>query len=92
MASYPLNGLTGTHDEVWAVSYERVCGYFEAQTGVFTHGKGRYEIDGTEITLSPLPERRLGSLRIPQTGVRIEGGDPEPVYQAFRLRFLSAGG
>ena len=79
-------------DEIWALKYEQVCAFFEEQPGMLVHSRGHYTEERAEITLSPLPEKRVGSLSFPQTRVRIEGDGAVEISRRFRLRFLTAGG
>ncbi len=80
------------HDEIWAVSYERICEFFESAPGIQPIRRGEYSGDGIQITISRLPEKALGSLRFPQTRICLDGSGSEKLYGVFRLRFLSAGG
>ena len=80
------------HDEIWAVSYERICEFFESAPGMQSISCGKYSGDGVQIVVSRLPERALGSLRFPQTRVIIDGAGSEELYKIFRLHFLLAGG
>ena len=80
------------HDEIWAVSYERICEFFERVSGIQSISCGKYSGDGVQIVVSRLPERALGSLRFPQTRVIIDGSGSEDLYKIFQLHFLSAGG
>ena len=80
------------HDEIWAVSYERICEFFERASGIQPISCGKYSGEGIQIMVSRLPERALGSLRFPQTRVIIDGSGSEDLYKIFRLHFLSAGG
>ena len=80
------------HEEIWAVSYERICEFFEKTPGIQLIGCGEYSGEGIQIMVSCLPERALGSLKFPQTKVYIDGVNSEDFYRFFRLHFLSAGG
>lgn len=80
------------HDEIWAVSYRRICDFFENRPDIRTVRSGEYLGDGIRIDVSALVERHIGSLTLPQTRVCISGENTESIYKIFRLNFLSTGG
>lgn len=65
-------------DEVWAVDARRIEAFFREYGG--------------EAEVLPLPERKIGTIPVPQTRVIITGEDAEEVYRKFFLHFISAGG
>lgn len=68
------------YDEVWSVPAHRVEEFFNNRDCL-----------GCTVSVSSLPDRRLGSLSYPQTEVILEGEHAEELYRAFFLNFLSGG-
>lgn len=66
------------YDEVWAVDAERIREFF------------RDHRDEVEVTA--LPEKRVGSMLLPQTRIVITGDDADELYHRFYLSFMTAGG
>ena len=67
-----------TYDEVWAVDAKRIRAFFRD--------------NAEEVTIIPLPERRLRSMVLPQTRIIITGDDADELYHRFYLAFVTAGG
>lgn len=65
-------------DEIWAVPVERIKDYFRDKDA--------------NVTIIPLGERQIGSLKFPQTRVVITGENAEEEHRSFVLNFLSGGG
>lgn len=80
------------YEEIWAVSFDRICDFFEAQPGCRIDIRGKYILDDLEIVITPMPEKAVKSLRFPQTRVSIAGENTEKLIRAFELQFFSAGG
>lgn len=78
--------------DIWAVPFEKICGFFEELPGIKKTGSGQYESGNTIISVFRLPEKKTGLLLLPQTKVLWEGAANEELERAFCLRFLSAGG
>ena len=66
------------YDEIWAIESERIESFFSSIGG--------------EAEVIPMPERRIGSMTMPQTRVIIYGKDAEETHRKFVLQFVSAGG
>lgn len=66
------------YDEVWAVDAKRVEAFFRKNPG--------------DVTVISLPDRRLGSMTMPQTRIIITGEDADELYRRFYLSFMTAGG
>lgn len=66
------------YDEVWAVDVKRVEAFFRKNPG--------------EVTIISLPDRRLGSMIMPQTRIVISGENADDLYRRFYLSFMTAGG
>lgn len=66
------------YDEVWAVDAERIRNFFSDHPG--------------DVTVIPMPDRRLGAMTMPQTRIIIRGDDAEELYHRFYLSFMTAGG
>ena len=80
------------YDNIWAVKYDTICGFFEEQAGVINPQSGYYIIKNAKITVSALPDKKTGIIMLPQTRVLFDGAGAEELYKAFCMRFLSAGG
>ena len=68
------------YDEVWALDSERVRLFFEDHN------------EDENVIVTALPERKLGSISIPQTRIIIAGENADDLYHRFLLQFISAGG
>lgn len=66
------------YDEVWAVDADRIEAFFREDPG--------------DVTVIPLPDRRLGSMVMPQTRIIITGENADELYRRFYLSFMTAGG
>ncbi|MBR3330900.1 MAG: hypothetical protein IKG25_06725 [Mogibacterium sp.] len=66
------------YDEVWAVDAERVKAFFRENPG--------------EVRVISLPDRKLGSMTMPQTRIIISGENADELYHSFYLSFMTAGG
>lgn len=66
------------YDEVWAVDAKRVEAFFRKNPG--------------DVTVISLPDRRLGSMTMPQTRIMIRGENADELYRRFYLSFMTAGG
>lgn len=66
------------YDEVWAVDADRIEAFFREHPG--------------DVTVIPLPDRRLGSMVMPQTRIIITGENADELYRRFYLSFMTAGG
>lgn len=66
------------YDEIWAVDAERVKSFFKDQAG--------------DVMVIPLPDRTLGSMKMPQTRIIITGDNADELYHHFYLSFMTAGG
>lgn len=66
------------YDEVWALKTDEVREFFKDLP--------------CNVSIIPLPDRKLGAVALPQTRIIISGDDAEQVYQKFFLHFLKAGG
>ena len=66
------------YDEVWAVDADRVKEFFSGKPG--------------DVRVITLPDRRLGSMTMPQTRIIISGENADELYHHFYLSFMTAGG
>ena len=66
------------YDEVWAVDAKRVEVFFMENPG--------------DVTVISMPDRRLGSMTMPQTRIVIRGENADELYRRFYLSFMTAGG
>ncbi|MBE6016524.1 MAG: hypothetical protein E7233_02790 [Lachnospiraceae bacterium] len=66
------------YDEVWAIKSDEVRDFFKDHPG--------------NVSVIPLPDRKLGAVALPQTRIIIGGEDSEQLYHEFFLHFLKAGG
>lgn len=66
------------YDEVWAVDAERIKAFFSDHPD--------------DVMIIPMPEKRLGSMTMPQTRIIITGDNAEELYHHFYLSFMTAGG
>lgn len=75
------------------IDRKRIIEYLEAELGLTAGPDGGYILPGCVITLTPLING-TSVLRIPRTLVTFTGDDEACAkhQNAFRLRFLSAGG
>ena len=80
------------YDEIWGISFPRVSGYFASLGDVEKHSDSFFTFGNARIELEELPEKKMGSMRIARTNVKITGTDADEIYRRFYLRFLSAGG
>ncbi len=81
------------YDGNWGVQFARIDSFFSSQSGVARMSDCSFSFGDAKIELEELPEKRMGSLRMARTRVRIIGGsDADEIYQRFFMRFLSAGG
>lgn len=78
--------------DIWAVPFEKICGFFEALPETRRIRSGQYELRNTRISVFRLPEKKTGLLLLPQTRVLWTGAVNEELERAFCLTFLSAGG
>ena len=80
--------------EIWSISAERIEAFFLAQDDVRRQGNDRFSYGECEIRVSPLPLRRVGNFRFPQTRVEFDGPEPDAaeIRRRFVLQFISAGG
>lgn len=66
------------HDEIWAVDANRVKAFFRDNSD--------------DVTIIPLPEKRLRSMVLPQTRIIITGENADELYRRFYIAFVTAGG
>ena len=66
------------YDEVWAVDAKRVEDFFMENPG--------------DVTVISMPDRKLGSMTMPQTRIIISGENADELYHRFYLSFMTAGG
>jgi len=66
------------YDEVWAVESYRVAEFFKDHRG--------------DSTVIPLPDKKIGSMTLPQTRIIIRGNNAEDLYRQFFTHFMKAGG
>lgn len=66
------------YDEVWAVDAKRIRTFFNDHPD--------------EVTVIALPDRKLGSMTMPQTRIIITGENADELYRRFYLSFMTAGG
>lgn len=85
------------YDETWSYSYDRIeqylsdCGAARGEVSCDSSDGSVYLLENCEVTISPLPERTVGKLSLPQTRIRISGPGSEDFYHGFYLHFLSGG-
>lgn len=79
--------------EKWAVSLERIEGFFHEQPDTEA-ASGGFHYRSCRISLTALPSWLLGPVMVPYTLVEMSGGDEdtETIHRRFFLRFVSAGG
>ena len=65
------------YDEVWALEAEPVLEYFR---------------DQLDVSVIPMPAKKIGSVELPQTRIIIGGDDADAVHKRFFYHFLKAGG
>lgn len=81
------------YDEIWGIAFPRVSGYFSEQSDVKKENDCLFHYKEARIELEALPDKHMGSMRIPHTRVLISGEeDADALHRRFYLRFLSAGG
>ena len=80
----------GAYDEIWCYTYERIEEYLLHSTT--ERRDDTFYTDGCKIMLEALPERNVGSLKLPRTRVRMEGPQSVHFHHTFLLHFLSGGG
>jgi hypothetical protein len=66
------------YDEVWAVDADRIKDFFCENCN--------------DVKVIPLPDRTLGSMKMPQTRIIITGDNADELYHRFYLSFMTAGG
>lgn len=66
------------YDEVWSVKAEEVREFFSGREG--------------DVSVIPLPDKKIGAVALPQTRVIIQGDNAEELYRQFFFRFLRGGG
>lgn len=66
------------YDEVWAVDADRIKDFFCENCN--------------DVKVIPLPDRKLGSMVMPQTRIIIRGDNADELYRRFCLCFMTAGG
>ena len=66
------------YDEIWAVDADRIKDFFSENCDC--------------VTVTSLPDRKLGSMVMPQTRIIIEGDNADELYHRFYLSFMTAGG
>ena len=66
------------YDEIWAVDANRIRAFFKDNSD--------------DVTIIPLPDRRLRSMVLPQTRIIITGDHADELYHRFYLAFMTAGG
>ena len=82
-----------TYDEIWGIAFERVRGFFAAQSDVRQLSDTAFRFKNADILIEALPEKHLGSMRIKQSRIVIRGeADADNIHHRFYMRFLSAGG
>ena len=85
-------------DEIWAYSIDRIYEYFVACGAERCQEVMGFVLDGVQIRLTSMPDRKVGQLSFPQTRVVMEAEsnmipdeNVERVHHAFYLNFLSGG-
>lgn len=66
------------YDEIWAIKADEVREFFRDRPG--------------DVSVIPMPDRKLGAIFLPQTRIIIRGDDAQQLYQDFFMHFLKAGG
>lgn len=66
------------YDEVWSIEINEVLEFFKDQSG--------------DVSVTALPEKRIGKVSLPQTRVIIKGDNADDLYRQFFFRFLRGGG
>lgn len=66
------------YDEIWAVDAERIRAFFREHPDC--------------VTVIPMPDKKLGSMTMPQTRIIITGENADELYRRFYLSFMTAGG
>ena len=79
--------------EIWAIRRERIERFFRSQQDVRENENGSFSFGHCEIRVKAMPERKIGSLRFPQTQMEFEGSeaDTEEIHHRFVMQFISAG-
>lgn len=80
--------------EVWSIPAERIREFFLSQSDIRQKEENRFSYGSCELSLEPLPSRKVGAFRFPQTQVTFAGQEEETaaIHQRFVLQFISAGG
>ena len=66
------------YDEIWAADSAAIQEFFNEHPG--------------DVLVIPLPDKVIGTMRLPQTRVVIEGENAEMLHQQFFRKFMKAGG
>ena len=80
--------------EDWGISAPRALEYVESLKEITKHDDGSYAFGGCRITITALPDKKMGSLSFQRIHLDIQGPDAEAedFHRRFTMRFLSAGG
>lgn len=80
-------------EELWGISSGRIREFFLSQKDVIQTGENSFSYQQAVVMVTPLPDKKMGSIIIPQTRVTVSGEEgAEEIHRRFELRFLSAGG
>lgn len=66
------------YDEIWAVEVSDIEKYFHDHPA--------------DVRVMSLPDKKIGTMTLPQTRIMIEGDHAEMVYRQFFLHFMKGGG
>lgn len=90
----PEENGTAEYSEVWAVPYRRLDAFFRSAAEPGSAGPDTCRVAGCTVRLERLPDRKNGSMTLPQSRVTLtgSGADVDALYRELLLRFLSAGG
>ena len=80
------------YDEVWGIRSRRAAEFFTDAGGTAGETGSRFTFENAEVILEPQPDRKLGSLLLPGTRIKITGDGADELYHKFWLKFLSVGG
>lgn len=80
------------YDEVWGIRSLRAAEFFADAGGTAGENGSCFTFENAAVILEPQPDRKLGSLIIPGTRIKITGDGADELYHKFWLKFLSAGG
>ena len=74
-----------TKDEIWSISYQRVCTFFRQQEDVAEENPSVFLFRTCRITLAELEPNKIGSWEIRRTRIHLEGenADVESIYHRF---------